>query len=475
MAVDPFLFYHKVSENHVNIGGRWHPLSIRDQMLRGRWAVERVLPILDENHDELAIVGAGVGGVTAAMTAVTAGIKTTLFEAANHPFARHARCGRWVDPTQYDWPLEHFTQGRVPWPNTPPLPLQWRNPGRAFALVGDWRIQFQIFLQRYRSTGLFPWRPNSSVLALQAVQSGVQLTWGEQKKPQQKTFRLVVSAMGFGEERSYLTDSQGDPASHFRGYPFWDSDPFENPNLSWTGKGEPPRVLISGGGDGALQDFIRVTTKCRSARELLDCLRLSVKRRATVQKRAQDAEDQAVRALVWSNSASADCPILNRLMADFQSLADELYQLAGVQRRLNSIIRDDFKKLWFVHPCKHFTVGYALNRLLVLLLMKHLRQTEAPFVHKPDFRVVEVRCNGHPGPTDPGSCHGRPHGVVMWPKRDCHPDPPGSSPHRREKIEAEFDVVILRHGIIPPSQTFMTNPTVTLPPSRQLLPYHYPG
>jgi hypothetical protein len=64
MPVDPFLFYHKVSQFHINIGGRWSPLSIRDQMLRGRWAVARAVNLLGGDR-ALAVIGAGAGGVTA--------------------------------------------------------------------------------------------------------------------------------------------------------------------------------------------------------------------------------------------------------------------------------------------------------------------------------------------------------------------------------------------------------------------------
>jgi hypothetical protein len=433
MPVDPFLFYHKVSEFHVNIGGRWSPLSIRDQMLRGRWAAERAMDRLGGGRN-LAVIGAGVGGVTAAMTAVSAGVATTLFEKEHDPFSRHARCGCWVDPTQYDWPLDHFSQARIPWPGTPPVQPSWPNAGRAFALVGDWRAQFQVFLLSRNATAYFTWQRDTDVVDVRRNAAGTmaEVEWRPvgKKTTNATPFGLVITAMGFGDERSYLTYAGGHvPAVHpFRGYPFWSRDPFEEHRLSRTPGAGLPRILISGGGDGALQDFLRIVTRFKSARDLWDHLPLSASRRARIQKQAQDTEDQANRALVWSGKSERDCVVLNRLMTVFRNLAAETYRMKEVPPSLDQVIRPDFKTLWFVHRCSHFTSGYALNRLLVLLLMLRLQERYPGFVYKPNCRLVEVECNHSPGPLDPASCHWQPHRAFFWSKPDCQPEPPGTFP-----------------------------------------------
>jgi hypothetical protein len=488
MPVDPFLFFHKVSEFHINIGGRWSPLSIRDQMLRGRWAAERAMDLLGGDRP-LAVIGAGAGGVTAAITAVNAGIATTLFEKEHDPFSRHASCRRWVDPTQYDWPLDHYPQGQIPWPGTPPVQLSWPNAGRAIALVGDWRAQFQAFLLSPNATAFFTMRRDTEVVNVHLNSAGTMA--GVEWRPAGKRattftpFGLVITAMGFGDERSYLTYPPGHvPAVHpFRGYPFWSDDPFEHPHLSRTPRPDPPRILISGGGDGALQDFLRIVTHFKSARDLWDYLPLSPFRRARLQKDAQDIEDQANRALIWSGKSDHDHVALSRLMADFQRLAANIYGMRQVPTRLDRAIRYDFRVLWFVHPCSHFTPGYALNRLLVLLLMLRLRERSVGFVYRPNHRLVEVECNHPPGPLDPATCHWQPHRAVFWAKPDCQRDSPGTfppppplaGPAPPDQIEQEFDVIVMRHGIAPPPQLWNPASGAALPPTRQLLPYHYPG
>ena len=159
-ALDPFLIHHLVGSFHINIGGRLAPLSIRDQITRGWLAVDRAIEqgLIHEKR-ELLVIGAGVGGVTAAMTAATAGIKVTLMDQAPRPFSRHAGCRRWVDPTQYDWPVGHWLRASIPWPAVPPLPmppLRWPAAGRANVLVGDWTARFNNFLLTPAGRNLTP-------------------------------------------------------------------------------------------------------------------------------------------------------------------------------------------------------------------------------------------------------------------------------------------------------------------------------
>ena len=72
----------------------------------------------------------------------------------------------------------------------------------------------------------------------------------------------LVSSIGFGSEDTKV--------GTFLGWRFWENDPLERPQAGVTAG--PPVCVISGGGDGALQDFLRFTTGRRSAREILGAL-----------------------------------------------------------------------------------------------------------------------------------------------------------------------------------------------------------
>src|SRR5207253_1873019 len=112
------------------------------------------------------------------------GVTTTLFEAEHEPFSRHATCRRWVDPTQYDWPLDHYPHAQIPWLGTPAVPLSWPRAGRAITLLGDWRTQFQAFLLSPNATTFLTWRHNVEVVAVRPNAAGTkaEVEWQPVKK-----------------------------------------------------------------------------------------------------------------------------------------------------------------------------------------------------------------------------------------------------------------------------------------------------
>ena len=508
MPIDPFLFAHKVGAFHINIGGQWSPLSVRDQMLRGRWAAERALDAgLIHKDKKLAVIGAGVGGVTAAMVAVNAGVETTLFDKDSKPFSRHKKCRRWVDPTQYDWPLDHFDSGSIPWiqlatlppamiaaiappiigpppftavpivPPTPTVPLRWPRANRAIALVGDWISQFNTFRLTPNASRYLTWNHSCEVtdVKLDSTKTMATVEWkpaGTSGPLLDDDFGLVVSAMGFGEECNYLEYPKGTthPA---RGYSFWDNDPYERSCLSWTGTTNRPRVLISGGGDGALQDFIRIATTFKSAKDMWDSLPLTPQESATIRKAVQDIEDQAARALPWSANSKHDHAVLERVTIGLRSLAHYVRTSGAVRKALSSAVRHEYQSLWFVHSCSHFNPSYSLNRFLAILLLLQLPEEDIGFVHLHGHRLFDLDCtHGAPSPPDPLGCLWEDHLATFAPHPNCTlPFAPAGA----KTIEEPFDVLVLRHGIDPPPLHLMGGPGATIMPTRQVLPYHYPG
>src|ERR1700691_5651503 len=72
----------------------------------------------------------------------------------------------------------------------------------------------------------------------------------------------MLIATGFGTENTQVKDN-------YRGFGFWESDPLRKYALN-MGIFAPQRMLISGAGDGALQDLLRVLTGPRSACEFAE-------------------------------------------------------------------------------------------------------------------------------------------------------------------------------------------------------------
>ncbi len=188
---------------------------------------------------------------------------------AQRPFSRHAGCRRWVHPTQYDWPVGQWLRASIPWPAVPPLPtpfLHWPAANRANAAGRRLDNSVQQLPPHPRGQKLDAPIPDPlpRITSARPATGQVKVKWVEVDRSGKPTkvngttpYGLVISARGFGDERCFLEwpnpplTWNGHP---FRSFEFWASDPFERPNLGVplrAGDEPRPRVLISGGGDGA--------------------------------------------------------------------------------------------------------------------------------------------------------------------------------------------------------------------------------
>ena len=273
-------------------------------MIRGQLIIDRALatkaPLIDRQRRSLLVVGAGVGGVTAAIRAAQRGVQVTLVEWADAPFGLQAGCPtRYLDPTQYDWPLSQWRERTFPEANNailcdgplvsrvlslpagmprycarqasglicksysarrsvdglPSFGRLYRTDANGAVALSYEHVSFgaegsDVFVQvhlreRYPVWPWPPYGPIQPVLVHPAQQFGMLLT-----------------SVGFGRERIEATD----PAKQhvFRSLEFWDPDDFEFGTLG--GKpADQARVLISGSGDGALQGpaaHRHTTTQC---------------------------------------------------------------------------------------------------------------------------------------------------------------------------------------------------------------------
>jgi hypothetical protein len=108
-------------------------------MVRGCLVIQRAFENrLINKKDPILVVGAGAGGASASIRAAELGATVYLVDLAPGPFLVQARARtRWLDPTQYDWPAEHWDRGYYPWDPTVRLPLLY--PAlRADQLAAGW-------------------------------------------------------------------------------------------------------------------------------------------------------------------------------------------------------------------------------------------------------------------------------------------------------------------------------------------------
>lgn len=477
---DPFLLAHEVEPLLFDIGGPRAPIAIRDQMVRARYLIERLRHAgLVARGSHVLIVGAGAAGVTAALDAVSHGLLVTLIDALPLPFQLQARCRtRWIDPTQYDWPQPHWHVAR--WPvssRTRGFPLPFI-ADRADRLARSWSST--LALARAGLAGRLHVRPHTKLAAWPTPvlsPAGLVIARDAQLLPSGGAMTMlqaaaVVLARGFGTERCVVEDN---PPRHGRGPAryessrFWDTDPYESHGMGLSVTA--PSIVVSGGGDGALQDFLRLVTGLPSAAALLHRLTADPKVRdaiAIVRTTLAAEEDQAQRALLWSGTTEHDHDVLERLHGAHRSTVDAIVRSSVWPIITSALARlvgsRNVLGIEMTHSCTHFPAAYALNRFLVLLVARWLETQRTPSPLRSGVRLVRVD-PAAPGHVCTGGCWGPSHVATFVP----HACLPGTAPSG-SIAPLSYDGIVVRHGIEPHALAAGAARRVV----RQSPPYHYP-
>jgi len=205
----------------------------------------------------VAVVGAGLGGMTAAVAALAKGCRVDLFEQASQPCPLqrgndirfiHPNILRWPedgsDTTSTDFPFLNWTAANVRGV-IKQIDLQWNMlASRNTSLL---RRFFNYRVSRlYGSPGKAgpqkPWLTANRVV--DGVAAGDDTSGGNTPGYVEFSYDSVILAVGFGEERSVA------------GVPFlsyWENDSLHQE----TGRGQRS-ILVSGCGDGGLIDALRL-------------------------------------------------------------------------------------------------------------------------------------------------------------------------------------------------------------------------
>lgn len=448
---DPFLHLHEVVPGIFEFSGL-RTASIRDQLLRSYIAVKRCAKIgLIGPKRPLLVLGGGAAGVTSAMTATNLGIPVTLYEKNATLFERQQKCSRHLDPVEYDWPALHWDHGYFPWvggQGPQSLPLSYV-AAPAAKLAAQWSIDFTAWRTQSPAAELLSLRLNTKLspdnVQPRAPDSVIAL---DPDTCSFSRFGAAFSCAGFATERVHASAPPEPAKDEFRGYPFWSKDPYDDPDFNL--QTQTPRAIISGGGDGALQDFIRVLTG-RTAKNLYQRLFSNIQ---IVDRYAcMAADEEARRAYAWHHDPKRSAH--GTLSAWHQRYVDEaerIYQAELTTNDKNDMI-DELRdvEVTLVHSCNHFDSCYGLNRLLVLLLaMLHGEQTRRDWtevlVGYTGVASVVASSETPHGCGDPDRCHDFRH-VVSYKQMQCSGVNTGYDLRRPDNV----DMVILRHGLIPAS------------------------
>jgi hypothetical protein len=450
---DPFLIAHLAGPLIFDLSGRFSPPAIRDQLIRARMVIERLTfsNLTDPAGHGLFIVGAGVTGVAVAKFASELGVKSTVIERSKNCLGRFAECGsRLVDPTQYDWPRDNWDQGVAV---GTPLPFA---TCPASILASAWRSE----LDRARFSGLVS--VYLEVSEYQCTENGVppqslHCEWGGNGIVRGAgDFNALILCSGMGQEQSAV--------GSYRGFDFWETDPYEHETLELS---DTPKILLSGSGDGALQDLLRVATGFSSVKDLMTSI-TTESVRSRLRHLVFSAEDHAQRCLLWSSGKLRDHQISREIDQIYSNLIDTRgHGTAGwddMVKVLDQILikrNSDGRELHLVHGCDHFSRCYALNRFFGKLIMARLVQHDATrFKVIQNSRTTRVLGTDHNCSGKPEECHGAPHSV-SFESAKCD----GTA--ALEPFSALYNVVSIHHGIDLPKNLG--------PKIRQLLPTEIRG
>lgn len=189
------------------------------------------------SESRVAIVGGGIGGMTAAVGAAHRGASVTIFERRAQILHLMRGCHtRWVHPNIYDWPYDSSLR------NTTELPfLNW-SAGSAGEVAGKLLAEWETLKDRLGIR-----EEKAAEVTLRPMESGRRRLVATSPKFRNDEFDIIVLAVGFGNERTI-------PPQPLRSY--WRDDSLHQPEIGGTAT--PTHYFVSGNGDGGLIDLLRI-------------------------------------------------------------------------------------------------------------------------------------------------------------------------------------------------------------------------
>ncbi len=449
IKLDPVLrTYHVRKAEFVcyDISGFFSPISIRDQIIRASLVVDRAISQkLISASRPLLVVGAGPAGLTAAIKAAAAKIETVLVDKGKI-LEKLLSSDRYFSPVQYDWVSPHWKNEEFPWNRPSSIPTTLYE-GTAHDSMESLSKQFDKkkpeidkFLklhQRVRVNVHYPLIKTSEKMPF------IRVSYSPERAiipiPARKEFGMGLSCTGFGGELVVLNNH------NFVGVEFWSVDKF-----AWVEEG---KVLICGGGDGALQDFLMFSTNCRTAKEIYEGLALDNLIKEQLEREIGNAEETAKKyELLWNKSIddnetkSSLCRIYKELHETHSKFAEKLLAEDSIRVKLKHIVKAKaLENIELAYKCNHFSACYPLNRFLSILIGKYIeREAKREVMLERSETLSIASADGkHSCNKNADECSAFPHTVILRRGVNCL-NTAGTVIEDQTNI---YDTVMLRFGI----------------------------
>jgi len=397
-----------------------------------------------------------------------------LIEKEPFPFLLQRRCiTRHVDPNLFDWPTAHWHKTVYPSQEGDSVDFAIEADEEPRQVARRWTAYLHAEAARAPRLDI---RYRTKITHIDVMDNAtkthtVRFLDERTKTTDELQARMVILAEGPGEEKDTAKSTKKES---FWGYRFWDTDPFDKETL------RAQRILIAGSGDGALQDFLRMLIKPRTAlRSLLEACAIPEEHLTSIQV----LHEHNLAAFLWCadfrHEHENDLFVHRHHAAIVNDLFAKRRTRKLILRAVRAALRPHLPQVVLAHACEHFTHGYPLNRFLVLLVARAVRELGHKDIRiEPNTFVTAIDCGDHKTvKCPPGEehrrrlrryCYANDHTVYFAPGA-CYDTPPA---HAATDRSASFDAIILRFGVKEKDHLPADFPRDREKPLRQLLPTH---
>lgn len=414
----------------------------------------------------VAVIGGGIAGVTASVALAVRGARSVVL-LERHPYLLHIQRGnqtRWIHPRLYEWPKCEASNRNAELPI-----LNWHanTAGDVVAhllkefsrLHSHCGLPIEVYtnaddiqiLGNTEATLPLP-RGARHVGHVARSPTRISLTWNQWNVPRDaallasayhnlmppqlghmhRTVDAVLMATGFGFE-------QGDESTPS----YWRNDDFEQPMLAQAS--EPKRILVSGLGDGALTEVIRLRiarfNHGRLVNEFFPEDDSEVRKVIDDLRAVQSDLESSWQYKIKTNSLQDN--LSSEVREKLRKIGDK--RTEGIRRidaRLKSRLRADTDVV--LHGRSEYPLS-ARTSLLNTFLVWRLLNIDVQYIKADHIETFPAR-DGN------GSVGGRLRQAVRF----FNGDLPGTgvqdgAEHKRARPDMLFDQVIKRHGASQPS------------------------
>lgn len=458
--------FHKVDECIFELS-ELRAANVRDQIFRATYLTQSLLREGFIGVDKpLLILGGGVAGVSSAITALHAGVTVWIFEKEPELFSKQLNItSRRIHPFEFDWPLSHWNSSAFQEKLKFHFPLFFEG-GVSGNIAASWTILTDLYEELYDEKLKVFLNFDVRQLQFDISADGVQINHPhKQIDINLPTFGAAISCIGFGDEIVH------DPKERwlYKGERFWANDrlAFENAAIS---SNSTVKILISGAGDGAMQDVLRTTTSIFGM-ELIEKLSTATVEAPTFAKTFKEfseccnqIDQSAWDSVKWSDHKHKDANVLKNWFDEYETVVDKYWSQTSDEEldwQYQNIIRRDIREgnlnvTWLLST-EYFTVCYPLNRFLVSWITRlyargsHKQRIQIASTSEMDqlddesimimgVEIAKIQSTGRTHACGQRHyCSGEKHLVSLSQSNDSE----------KTVIFGEFHEIVIRHGVVP--------------------------